>query len=267
MTIAFPRRPSRPRRISNTVLRPDGQLSTSKPMELNIIRRPFKFPLRKRPTTLQLLFQALPIRTQFSIGPILATDLEAIEEESVGDVAAELVDLFGKRLHFEDPAVRKGECGAKLVVVWVIELVVAVAAVDYGVDEIVTAVWCIAGSFLVIFGEFDGETEVVDTVFVIPGERRRCISEKAVLSCMWITHSTDLELCLQKSSAFFTAVSLCITQKSPLTPWQLLSSFLSPAGGSVGFVGAAERMLCKYADGYAESGAKVSILTTVSSFG
>ena len=174
MTIAFPRRPSSPRRISYTVLRPDRQLPTSIPLKLNIIRCPFKLALRKRPTALQLLFQALPIRTQFSIGPILATDLEAVEEEFVGDVAAELVDLFGEGFHFEDPAVRKGECGAKLVVVWVIELVVAVAAVDYGVDEVVTAVWCVAGSFLVIFGEIDGETEVVDTVFVIPGERGVC---------------------------------------------------------------------------------------------
>jgi hypothetical protein len=106
------------------------------PLELHIVRRPFEPPIGQRATALELLFQSLAIRSQFRVAPVLTSDLEAIVNEFVRYVAVIFVDLLSQGFHFEDPAVAGGEGAAELVVMWVVDGIVAVAAIDDAANEV-----------------------------------------------------------------------------------------------------------------------------------
>lgn len=143
----------------------------SVPLILDIIRSPLEAPVRQRTTALELSLQAFTVRAQLCIRPILASDLEAIIDEFVGYIARVLDDLQGQRFHLEDPAVAEGQGAAELVVVRVVDGIVAVTAVDHGVDEMTLAVGRIPGALGLVRWVIDGKAEVVDGALVVSGRR------------------------------------------------------------------------------------------------
>lgn len=160
-------------RPPHTSLSPNRQVTMRVPLILDIIGRPLKPPVGQRTTALDLSLQASTVGAELRIRPILPADLEAIVEEFVRDIARVLDDLQGQRFHLEDPAGAEGQGAAELVVVRVVDGVVAVAAVDDGVDEMAFAVGGAAGALGFVRGVVDGKAEVVDAVLVVSGGEAR----------------------------------------------------------------------------------------------
>lgn len=81
-------------------------------------------------TPIDLLFQAVSIRTQLCVREVLAANLKLVQDELVRDVAAILGGFLGRRRNCKHPPLGAGVCAAEQVVVGVVDRIVAVAAVD-----------------------------------------------------------------------------------------------------------------------------------------
>lgn len=115
-------------------LGPNRQVPVCIPLILGIVWRPLEMPISDGSTPLNLIFQAVSIRTQLCVREVLAANLKFIQKELVRDVTAVLVGFLSRRLQLELPAPGASVCAAELVVVRVVGRVVAIAVVDDGFE-------------------------------------------------------------------------------------------------------------------------------------
>lgn len=110
------------------------------PLILDIVGRPFEFPIGELATSRNLTLQTLAISAELSIREVLAAHFEIVVEKLIRDVAAVFVDLGGLGRQGELPAIGCRVDPTEFIVMWVVRGIIAVAAVDYRLDECIGAI-------------------------------------------------------------------------------------------------------------------------------